>query len=134
LDPSQLDDPSLENAGSIFDDSRLIAILGHESIDALRELAHRLNLTECSQGWHQAFQSKNSEISSGCQLIGGIDLVFGANSENFGEEYWKTINGWPAAFELIVRVLNTTQQQHSHSSSECNGLTPGRLSIVAKNL
>jgi hypothetical protein len=134
LDPSQLDDPSLENAGSIFDDSRLIAILGHESIDALRELAHRPNLTECSQGWHQAFQSKNSEISSGCQLIGGIDLVLGANSENFGEEYWKTINGWPAAFELIVRVLNTMQQQLSHNSSECNGLTLDRLSIAAKKL
>lgn len=134
LDPSQLDDPSLENAGSIFDDSRLIAILGHESIDTLRELARHPNLTECSQGWHQAFQSKNSEISSGCQLIGGIDMVLGANSENFGEDYWKTINGWPAAFELIVRVLNTMQPQLSHNSSECTGLTPDRRSIAAEKL
>jgi hypothetical protein len=37
LDPSQLDDPSLEIAGSIVGDRRLTAILG-ESIDTFREL------------------------------------------------------------------------------------------------
>uniref|UniRef100_A0A0A9FK59 Exocyst subunit Exo70 family protein n=1 Tax=Arundo donax TaxID=35708 RepID=A0A0A9FK59_ARUDO len=137
LDLLQLDDPSLENAGSIFGDGSLSIILGHESINILRELTGHLNLAEYSHESCQTFQSKYSEISkisNRCQFIGGIDLVLGADSENFGEEYWKTIKGWPAAFEHIVRVIDTVQQLIKQNICECNGLTPDKLSIAAKEL
>ncbi|KAL6613911.1 hypothetical protein ACP70R_036181 [Stipagrostis hirtigluma subsp. patula] len=132
LDPLQLDDPSLENASPIFDDSRLYVILGPESITTFRDLAARLNLDEYSQELHKTFQSKNAEISSRCQLIGGIDLILGADSEDFGEEYWKNIKGWPAAFDYTVRFLNTVQQLLKKNSYESIGLTPEKLSRVAK--
>nr|TKW18545.1 hypothetical protein SEVIR_5G438000v2 [Setaria viridis] len=134
LDPSQLDDPSLEIASSIFGDSKLIVILGHESINTFRELTGHLNLVEYSHELHQAFQSKYSEITSRCQFIGGIDSVLGADSENCGEEYWKTIKAWPAAFEHIVRVLNTVLELFKQDSLKCNGLTPGEILISAKEL
>jgi hypothetical protein len=124
-----LDDPSLEIASSIFGDSKLIVILGHESINTFRELTGHLNLVEYSHELHHAFQSKYSEITSRCQFIGGIDSVLGADSENCGEEYWKTIKAWPAAFEHIVRVLNTVLD-----SLKCNGLTPDEILLAARKL
>ncbi|CAO2181898.1 unnamed protein product [Urochloa humidicola] len=134
LDPSQLDDPSLEIAGSIFGDSRLILILGHESINNFRELTGHLNLVEYSHELHQVFQSKYSEIANRCQFIGGIDSVLGADSGNCGEEYWKTIKAWPAAFEHIVSVLNTVLQLLKQNSFKCNGLAPDKILIAAKEL
>ncbi|CAO2195710.1 unnamed protein product [Urochloa humidicola] len=134
LDPSQLDDPSLEIAGSIFGDSRLIVILGHESINNFRELTGHLNLVEYSHELHQVFQSKYSEIANRCQFIGGIDSVPGADSGNCGEEYWKTIKAWPAAFEHIVSVLNTVLQLLKQNSFKCNGLAPDKILIAAKEL
>ncbi|CAL4952985.1 unnamed protein product [Urochloa decumbens] len=134
LDPSQLDDPSLEIAGSIFGDSRLIVILGHESVNNFRELTGQLNLVEYSQELHQMFQSKYSEIANRCQLIGGIDSVLKADSENCGEEYWKTIKAWPAAFEHIVRFLITVLQLLKQNSFKCNGLTPDKILRAAKEL
>ncbi|OEL20571.1 hypothetical protein BAE44_0018408, partial [Dichanthelium oligosanthes] len=134
LDPSQLDDPSLEIAGSIFDDSRLIGILGHEAINTFRELTGYLNLVRDSHELHQAFQSKYSEIVSRCQFIGGIDSVLGADSDNCGEEYWKTIKAWPAAFEHIVRVLNTVLELLKQNSFKYNGLTPDKILIAAEEL
>ncbi|KAG2593903.1 hypothetical protein PVAP13_5NG264403 [Panicum virgatum] len=133
LDPSQLDDPSLEIAGSIVGDSRLTAILG-ESIDTFRELTGYLNLVRDSHEMHQAFQSKYSEIVSRCQFIGGIDSVLGADPENCGEEYWKTIKAWPAAFEHIVSVLNIVLQLVKQNCFKYNGLTPDKIFIIAEKL
>lgn len=127
LDPSQLDDPSLQIAGSIFVDSRLIAILGHEATNTFRELTGQPNLVECSHELHQAFQSKYSEIASGCQFIGGIDSVLGADSENCGEEYWKTIKAWPAAFEHIISVLQLLMQNSFK-------FAPDKILIAAEKL
>ncbi|CAO1947075.1 unnamed protein product [Urochloa humidicola] len=128
LDPSQLDDPSLEIAGSIFGDSRLIVILGHESINNFRELTGDVNLVEYSHELHQLFQSKYSEIANRCQFIGGIDSVLGV-SENCGEEYWKKIKAWPAAFEHIVRVVDTVL-----NIFECNRFAPEKILKAAKEL
>ncbi|CAO1942848.1 unnamed protein product [Urochloa humidicola] len=128
LDPSQLDDPSLEIAGSIFGDSRLIVILGHESINNFRELTGDVNLVEYSHELHQLFQSKYSEIANRCQYIGGIDSVLGV-SENCGEEYWKKIKAWPAAFEHIVRVVDTVL-----NSFACNRFAPEKILIAAQEL
>jgi len=133
LDPSQLDDPSLEIAGSIVGDSRLTAILG-ESIDTFRELTGYLNLVRDSHEMHQAFQTKYSEIVSRCQFIGGIDSVLGADPENCGEEYWKTIKAWPAAFEHIVSVLNIVLQLVKQNCFKYNGLTPDKIFIIAEKL
>ncbi|KAF8762410.1 hypothetical protein HU200_009369 [Digitaria exilis] len=130
LDPSQLDDPSLEITGSIFVDSRLIDILGHEATNIFRELTGQPNFVECSHQLHQAFQSKYSEIASRCQFVGGIDSALGADSENCGEEYWKTIKAWPAAFEHIISVLQLLKQ----NSFRYNGLTPDKILIAAEQL
>jgi hypothetical protein len=133
LDPSQLDDTSLEIAGSIVGDSRLIVILG-ESIDTFRELTGYLNLVRDSHDMHQAFQSKCTEIVRRCQFIGGIDTVLGADSESCGEDYWKTIKAWPAAFEHIVSVINKVLQPLKQDSFKYNGLTPERILLVAEKL
>ncbi|KAL6839957.1 hypothetical protein ACP4OV_029767 [Aristida adscensionis] len=132
FDPLQLDDPSLENAGSMFDENRLYAILGPESITTFRGLAACLNLDEYSQELHRTFQSKYLEISSRCQSIGGIDSTLGVDTVDFGEEYWKNIKGWPAAFDYSARFLNTVHQLLEKNSCESNGLTLDNLSIIAE--
>ncbi|RLN22127.1 hypothetical protein C2845_PM07G33000 [Panicum miliaceum] len=133
LDPSQLDAHSLEIAGSIVGDSRLIVILG-ESIDTFRELTGYLNLVRDSHEMHQAFQSKYSEIVSRCQFIGSIDSVLEADPENCGDDYWKTITAWPAAFEHIVSVLNKVLQLLKQDSFTYNGLTPDKIFTAAQEL
>lgn len=128
LDPTQLDDPSLENAGSIFGDTRFSVILGHESLNIFKEFTGHLSLAEYSQELHQAFHTKYSEITNRCQFIGGINLALGVDCENFEEEHWKTIKGWPAVFEHIVRILL------KQSGCECDGLTHDKLLRAAEKL
>ncbi|XP_025819735.1 exocyst complex component EXO70B2-like [Panicum hallii] len=98
------------------------------------ELTGYLNLVRDSHDMHQAFQSKCTEIVRRCQFIGGIDTVLGADSESCGEDYWKTIKAWPAAFEHIVSVINKVLQPLKQDSFKYNGLTPERILLVAEKL
>uniref|UniRef100_A0ACD5WK51 Uncharacterized protein n=1 Tax=Avena sativa TaxID=4498 RepID=A0ACD5WK51_AVESA len=134
FDAEHLDDPSLVmNTTYIYNDSRFNAIIGLKSFVTFRELVNQQILAEHSRDLYQAFHIKHYDILTGCKFFDGFDSLIGVDSQNLGEEHWKSIKSWPAVLEYIVSVLKTlwTQlvKQNHHA---CNGFTHDDLSKAAE--